>query len=118
MATVVWTKTPEDALGELAEAYVLAIRAGLLTIANNRAPQIQEWMQHNHLWQNITGQAEASLAAEVFELSNDMLEIYMSQGVVWGLWLEVANAGKYGILAPALDVWSQIIWQDIKNLMR
>jgi len=118
MATVVWTKTPEEAWGELAEAYVNAIRAGVLAIANQRAPEIQDWMQQNHLWENITGVAEASLAAEVFELGVDMVEIYMSHGAYYGAWLEVKNAGKYGILAPALDVWGRIVWNDIRAMMR
>jgi len=117
MATVVWTKTPEEAWGELAEAYIAAIRAGVKAIADNRAPQIQEWMQQNHLWENITGVAEASLAAEVFELSNDMLEIYMSHGAYYGVYLETIKSGKFGILAPALDVWSQVIWQDVVRMM-
>lgn len=116
--SLVWQTTPEQALGDLAEAYVSAIRAGVLAIAERRAPEIQAWMQANHLWENITGVAEASLAAEVFQMGADMVEIYMSQGAYYGLFLEVSNGGKYSILTPAFDTWGPIVWGDVLRMMR
>lgn len=116
--TLVWQTTPEQALGDLAEAYVSAIRAGVLAIAERRAPEITQWMMANHPWENITGVAEASLLAEVFQMGVDMVEIYMSQGAYYGLFLETANAGKYSVLTPALDTWSPIVWNDVLTMMR
>ncbi len=113
-----WSVTPEQAFGDLAEAYVLAIRAGVLDIANRRAPDITEWMQQNAPWQDITGVARASLLAEVVELAIDMTEIYLSHGAYYGVFLETKNAGKYAILAPSLDVWGVIVWADVIAMMR
>ena len=118
MATLVWQTTPEQALGDLAEAYVNAIRAGVLDIAERRAPEITDWMQQNAPWQDITGVARASLFTEVFQLTSDLVEIYMSHGAYYGVFLEIKNAGRFSILTPALDVWSVIVWNDIARMMR
>ena len=118
MQSFVWVVPPEQAFGDLTEAYTSTIRAGVLDVVERRAPEITDWMQQNAPWQDITGVARASLAAEVFQLSNDLIEIYMSHGAYYGIWLETRNAGRYAIIEPALDVWSRIVWNDILEMMR
>lgn len=120
MPAIVWTVTPEMAFGQLADAYIAAIRAGVLDIANRRAPEITAWMKSNHVWQNRTGDAEAGLHTEVNQVALDMTEIILAHGddVSYGIWLEVRFAGRNSIIAPAVDVWGARIWQDVQHMLR
>lgn len=113
-----WQVTPEVAFTQLTTAYANRIRAGVRYIANQRAPQIEAWMQNNHLWQNRTGDAEAGLHTTVEDVALDMVQIWLDHGVSYGVYLELAHGGVWGVLAPALDVWGPTIWADVQRLVR
>lgn len=113
-----WTITPEAAFVPLTNAYIAAIRRGVRQIADRRAPQIEQWMKDNHLWQNITGAAEAGLHTTVEGVSLDMVQIILEHGVDYGQYLELSRGGVWGILAPAVDYWGVIVWNDVQALLR
>lgn len=115
-----WQVTPEIAFGQLVNGYTNRIRAGVRRIAHRRAVDIEEWMKDNHPWQNITGAAEAGLEAFVEEIALDITQIILThgEGVEYGVYLELAHGGRWGVISPALDVWGPIVWRDVQALLR
>lgn len=112
-----WSVTPQAAFSQLTQAYAQRIRQGVRQIAEQRAPQIEEWMKANHPWQNRTGAAEANLQAFVEEMALDIVAIILENGVEYGMNLELIHAGSLGILTPAVDQWGAVIWQDVRAML-
>lgn len=116
---IVWDETPEKMVERLIDRYMARIAKGITEIANRRAPEIAAWMQANHRWQNQTGAAEAGLHTTVEQVTAMMTEITLSHGesVPYGIWLEVAHQGVWGVLTPAVDHWGPILMNDIQQLV-
>jgi hypothetical protein len=112
-----WEKTPEEALGELGEAYASAIHQGVKAVAQRWAPEIQNWMGDNAPWTDRTGNARQSLYSEVEEVVNQMVTIIFSHGVYYGVYLELCNAGRYAIISLALDHFAPKIWADVQRML-
>lgn len=112
-----WDVTPEVAFGQLTAAYAQAIRRGIRAIAARRAPEIEAWMKQNAVWTDRTGNARQTLHTEVEDLSLDMVQITLDHGVSYGVFLELANAGTYAIIAPALDYWGPQVWSDVQAML-
>lgn len=116
-----WTRPPSRAWPELANAYAEAIRRGVYQIAQRRAPEIEAWLKNNAPWTDRTGNARQTLNApvepQVYQAGLDMVEIILAHGVEYGIFLELSNAGRYAIIAPALDHWGPILWADIRALL-
>jgi len=112
-----WEKTPEEALGELGDAYASAIHRGVKAIVDRWAPEIENWMKQNAPWTDRTGNARQTLHTEVEEVVDEMVEIIMAHGVYYGIYLELCNAGRYAIINPALDHFAPKIWQDVRRML-
>lgn len=113
-----WVVRPEVAFEQLTTAYINRIRQGVRRIAHRRAPEIEQWMKDNHLWQNITGAAEAGLESYVEDVAIDMVQIILEHGVSYGQYLELSRGGSWGIIAPAVDYWGVIVWRDVQAMLR
>lgn len=116
--TISWSNPPAQAWEGLAREYVAAIRRGVRTIADRYAPEIEAWMKSNASWTDRTGNARQTLNTDVHNLTADMVEIMLAHGVEYGIFLELANAGNYAVIAPALDVFGPRIWADVQAMMR
>lgn len=112
-----WEVPPEQAFGELGEAYVSAIHQGIQAIAQRWAPEIENWMKQNAPWTDRTGNARQTLYTETSEVVNEMVELILSHGVYYGIFLELCNAGKYAIVGPALDHFAPKIWADVRRML-
>lgn len=55
---------------------------------------------------------------EINNMRGPLMEIRFSHGedIWYGLWLEVANQGRYNIIARAVDYWSPIFLREIKRI--
>lgn len=115
--SVEWTKRPEDALSELTDAYARAIQRGLVALGLRYAPQIEAWMKKNAVWTDRTGNARQTLWSDVMEVGTQAVVIILSHGMDYGVFLELANAGTYAIITPALDHFAPRIWRDVQRMM-
>lgn len=113
-----WEIEPATAFGQLTQAYAQAIRRGVRVIADRRAPEIEAWMKANAPWTDRTGAARQTLHTEVEQLAQDMVQITLDHGVEYGVYLELAHAGVWGIIGPAIDVWGPVIWADVQAMLR
>lgn len=113
-----WDVTPDMAFMQLTDAYIAAIQRGVRAIANRYAPEIESHMKAHALWVDRTGNARQTLHTAVEELSLDMVEIILSHGVDYGIYLELSNAGRFAIIAPTIDVFGPRIWADVQAMLR
>lgn len=113
-----WDNPPTQAWGELVDAQIAAIRDAVRQLVNRYAPEIQAWMMQNAPWQDQSGLARQTLSAEVNDLASDALEIVMSHGMSYGVYLELAHGGRWAIIGPAIDHFAPRIWNDVLALFR
>lgn len=80
-------------------------------------PWAVAWMKLNAPWTDITGRARGGLSATTSQMGNihEMLLYYT--GVNYGIWLEIANSGRFQILGPAMRYVSAKILKDIESVI-
>lgn len=106
--------TPGRLVEWLGEVRAAQVQRQVERTADRNSKKIEAWMRANAPWTDRTGDARKELRAEVIDITGKAALILLRHGVDYGLWLEVANAGKYAILGRALDTWAPIIWRDIQ----
>lgn len=114
-----WEVTPGQAFADLFKAYTNTLFVSGARIGTTRASQIQEWMQANAPWEDITGIARNSLYAVPEQDAVRVAQITVGYGyqAPHGLWLEIAYGGKWAIITKTIDYWGPIVWKDIQNMM-
>jgi hypothetical protein len=114
---ITWDNPPSTAVPELAAAYERLLHRALYRLALSYAPQIEAWMKQNAAWTDRTSNARQTLWAEAFDFA-DIVVLAFGHGVDYGVFLELANAGRYSIIFPALDYFSPKIWADAEKILK
>lgn len=114
MAGIRWNFSPARLFEWLGDIRRRQIERGVMRVAERYSVEIEAWMKANATWQDRTGDARRELRAEIIDVSGKAVTILLRHGVDYGLWLEVANGGRYAILTRALDHWAPMIWRDIQ----
>jgi hypothetical protein len=114
-----WQVSPQEAFGDLAENYTKAVFTSGIRQAESRAKDMVEWAKANAPWEDDTGAARAGLNAIVKSSPGVIAEIVLQYGddIDYGVWLELAHGGKFGIISKAIDVYGPIFMQDMQNLV-
>jgi hypothetical protein len=113
----VWAHSPDEVFPAGMDEYLAGVRAAILQIAQRRAPEIEAWMKANAPWTDRTGNARQTLSVEVRMFATQVV-IWMSHGVTYGKYLELAYGGQYAVIGPALDQFAPAIWNDVEQLLR
>lgn len=74
------------------------------------------WMKLNAPWTDDTGAARASLTALALNHGSQH-EILLAHGVKYGIWLEVANSGRFQILSPAMRAIGANVMKSMEGLI-
>lgn len=69
----------------------------------------------NAVWTDRTGNARNSITSEDLS-SGDVVKFYLTIGVDYGIWLELANDGKYRILQPTLTIYEPRIMKLLESV--
>lgn len=112
-----WSVTPGQAFDELFENYTSAIFTTGGRIMLRRAAEMEQWGKDNAPWRDVTGAARAGLSAEVETNPGTIGTIRFKHGVPHGLWLEIANGGRYAIVTKVIDHFAPVVWNDIQRMM-
>lgn len=91
------------ALGDGAREYIARKRAGLYALLQNHAGQMEGYAKSHAPWTDRTSHARQSLHGGVDERGGQCV-LYLSHGMEYGIWLEVAHGGNYAIVRPTADV--------------
>jgi len=65
-------------------------------------PMLERYAKSNRPWKDRTGRARQGLTASS-EMTASELVLRLSHTVPYGVFLELASAGKYAILGPTMD---------------
>ncbi|AHZ95380.1 hypothetical protein PBI_DAMIEN_19 [Mycobacterium phage Damien] len=76
----------------------------------------QAHMRTNAPWTDRTGAARSGLFALPGHYGK-LHEIFLTYSVYYGIWLEVANSGKYQILQPTLLMLGRKLMRDVEGIM-
>jgi hypothetical protein len=67
-------------------------------------------------WTDDTGAARSGLSATPIHHKNAS-EVLLAYSVFYGIWLEIANSGRYAILIPAMRIVGEKIMADIQTVL-
>ena len=111
---VQWQEPPAEVFERGTAEYARALHQYVLAVAQRWVPEIENWMKENAIWTDRTGNARQGLWSDVMEIVNSAVIILLGHGVEYGIFLELANAGRYAIVLPALDRFLPKIWADVR----
>lgn len=114
-----WTVEPGLAFPELVQAYTRTVFLSGRRVAHQRAQDGTQWMKDNAPWQDQTGAARAGLHVDVLESPGVLAELVFSHdpSLDYTVWLEIANGGKYSIIAAAIDYFGPLFMRDLQRIM-
>lgn len=94
-----------------------AIQKRLLTYAGASAPLFEQYAKQNRPWTDRTGDARKRLKCTA-EAIDEGVEISLSHGVDYGLWLELAHEQNYAILRPTIEIKAPEFLEGLKTLFQ
>lgn len=112
-----WQVEPGKAFPELFDAYARVTMQSGNRVAHQRAAEMKAWGQANAPWTDRTGDARRLLDVHVEGDEFAIGSIVIEHGVPYGLWLEIANAGKYSIITRMIDMFAPVLWRDLQRIM-
>lgn len=112
-----WEVEPGLAIDELRNRYSKTVFLSGNRVAKQRAKDMEEWAKEHAPWTDRTGEARRTLAATVAESPGVIGEITIAHGVPYGVWLEIANGGRYAIITHTIDYWGPIFMRDIQGIV-
>lgn len=86
------------------------------TVINYNASYTTGWMKRNAPWTDNTSAARTGLVTLPFHFGTQH-ELLMAYSVYYGIWLEVANSGKYAVITPAMRIVGQKVMGDMQMLI-
>jgi hypothetical protein len=75
------------------------------------------WMKANAPWTDNTGRARAGLMAVSASAGSTHEMRLFYTGVNYGVWLEIANSGRFQILGPAMRHVSRKLLKDFQSIL-
>lgn len=93
------------AFGDGAREFIDRKIAGMVMLMQNLAGHAEGYMKANAPWSDRTGNARNGLHADV-EVGQDKFTLYLSHGVEYGVFLELAHGGNWAIVRPTADVYA------------
>lgn len=102
-ADMVWVVHPSrmaNALDKYGDRAWDAIEA----LADFIAVKLQNEARQDAPWQDRTGNARSGLVGDtISDFAHKIVEIYLIHSVDYGVFLELARAGRYAIIAPTIE---------------
>lgn len=102
------------ALGDQTREYLERKKAGLNALLLNWAGAMEGYAKSHAPWTDRTGHARQSLHGDV-DTDDDRFVLYLSHGVEYGIWLELAHGGNYAIVRPTVEAHLSRIRQTVKD---
>jgi hypothetical protein len=111
-----WDVAPDQTIPQMTEAYTRFITVSGRNIAYEQAEAMENYAKAHAPWSDRTGDARERLHATVEE-TGPIGTIVLAHGVDYGLWLEIANGGRYSIIPQTIDVFGPQIMRSLQNMI-
>ena len=99
-------------IGELNKKFDTA----MMMYTNTQSKKLESYMKVNRPWTDRTGEAKRRLSAMAEEVPEGV-QIVLSHGVSYGIWLELSHEKRYAIISPTIRVKSQEVMKGCQNLI-
>lgn len=86
------------------------------SVLEYQTPNVENHAKQNAPWQDQTGNARQGLRAQTFREDANM-GIVLYHQVPYGLWLEIANAGKYAIIDPTIETMGPQVMASLERIL-
>lgn len=100
--------------GSRALEHIARKRAGMVMLMKNLAGQAEAEMKEEAPWTDRTSNARNGLTADVNLPGTQKDTLSLAHGVDYGVYLELANAGKFSIVNPKADEYAQLLSAVVK----
>ena len=90
------------AFGDQTREFLERKKAGLHALLLNWAGTMEDYAKSHAPWTDRTGHARQSLHGGV-DTDGGQFVLYLSHGVEYGIWLELAHGRNYAIVGPTAD---------------
>lgn len=90
-------------------------RAAVIMLAKNWAGQLEGRAKTNALWTDRTGNARNGLFGSA-EVKGNEVFIRLGHSIEYGIFLELANDGRFAVLKPTIDQAAPKIYDSYKRL--
>ena len=97
--------------------YNQRLLAGLFSIAQFYAPQMEAYAKQNREWTDRTSNARQGLHTQIDDQRPRYIRIYLSHGVVYGEDLETVSSGAFAILMPTINHFAPKIMKKIRDFL-
>ena len=112
---IVWVR---NEITPALEALPSKIRQQISKEFESQVPKVQSYMKRNAPWNDRTGNARATLAAEFMgDRYIRRQAIRISHGVPYGIYLETRFAQKYAIITPTIRIEGDRIISEITGML-
>ena len=93
-------------------------RAAVIALANNWAGQLEGRAKAAAPWTDKTGNARNGLfgSTEVTGMTRNEVKIRLGHSMEYGIFLELANDGRFAVLKPTIDQAVPEIYDSYKRL--
>jgi len=92
-------------------------RAAVVALAQDWAQELEKRAKENAPWKDRTGNARQGLFGSTM-VSPRSVRIALGHSVEYGVFLELANDGKYAILKPTIDAAVPEIFKAYERMWR
>ena len=117
MATgLVWQRPPIALVPRL-DDYRERLLAALKALADHFAARIEAYAKTNAPWTDRTEAARQGLRAFAAETATGVV-LYLVHSVSYGVFLELAHAGRFAIIGPTLETFYGEIARAVRALVR
>lgn len=94
---------PPSRLAEAVVDYGDNVQISVIEFAETLAELAEGEAKRNAPWKDRTGEARRRLHARVERLNTGAARVVLGHGVDYGIWLEIKQAGRWGIVVKTLQ---------------
>jgi hypothetical protein len=98
------------------EDYEQKVLQAVQEVANYIQPVMESYAKQEAPWQDRTSNARQSLHSWVDPVAKDIVDIWLSHGVDYGVYLEQRWQGRWAIVYPTLEAHFEIILQMLQGI--
>lgn len=106
---------PPSTLAAQVEAWGKRLIQAIHDLGRFFAARIEGWAKQNARWTDRTGNARQGLTARAVEMATGVVIVLFHQAA-YGIWLEVAHAGRWGIIIDALRTHYPEVMRSLQRL--
>lgn len=110
-------------------AYAGKVQEAIVRIAEYFAPILENHAKENAPWTDRTANARQSLRAYIGtdapagypssqQLAKEVVELFLSHGVYYGIFLETRFAGQFAIIYPTLQEHAPAVQKMLREVFR